>query len=86
MTPAVQEAQVPRLVPAAPVARLDMVPVHQVDVFVRIERDAACGTGIALGPEEFLPSPGEGPVFQSLPPPLFPVWPGIRVKGDWCAP
>jgi hypothetical protein len=79
MTPPMQEAQVPRVVPASPVARLDVVPVHHADVFVRIERDAAFGTGIALGPEKFLPSLGEGQGFQSLPPSIFPIRSGVRV-------
>src|SRR5215216_4609860 len=37
MAPPVQEAQVSRLVPAALVARLGVVLVHQADVLVRVE-------------------------------------------------
>src|SRR3954453_1456018 len=72
MAPPVQKAQVPRLGPAALVARLGMVLVHQADVLVRVERDAAPGASIALGSEEVLPPPGEGASLQS-PPPLVPV-------------
>ena len=49
MTPPMQEAQVPRVVPAALVARLDVMPVHHTDVLIRIEWDAAFGAGVALG-------------------------------------
>ena len=49
MTPPMQEAQVPRVVPAALVARLDVMPVHHTDVLIRVERDAAFGAGVALG-------------------------------------
>lgn len=81
MTPPMQEAQVSRVVPAALVARLDVMPVHHTDVLIRVEWDAAFGTGVALGAQEFLSSPGEGLGLQSLPPPLVPIKLGIRVQG-----
>src|SRR3954470_5144926 len=73
MAPPVQEAQVPCLVPAALVARLGVVLVHQADVRVRVERDAARGASIALGSEEVLLPSGEGASLQSPPSPLVPV-------------
>src|SRR3954452_433499 len=84
--PPVQEAQVPCLVPAALVARLGVVLVHQADVRVRVERDAARGASIALGSEEVLPPPGEGASLQSPPSPLVPVWSCVRVQGTAASP
>src|SRR3954470_24140118 len=86
MAPPVQEAQVPRLGPAALVARLGMVLVHQADVLVRVERDAARGASIALGSEEVLPPSGEGASLQSPPPPLVPVWSCVGVQGAAASP
>jgi len=41
VTPSVQESQVLRLVSITPSARMGVVLVHHVNVFVRIERDTA---------------------------------------------
>src|SRR4051812_10474966 len=86
MAPPVQEAQVPCLVPAALVARLGMVLVHQADVLVRVERDTAPGASIALGSEEVLSPPGEGASLQPPPPPLVPVRSCVGVQGTAASP
>src|SRR3954463_14579472 len=86
MAPPVQEAQGSRLVPAALVARLGVVLVHQANVLVRVERDAARGASIALGSEEVLPPSGEGASLQSPPPPLVPVWSCVGVQGTAASP
>ena len=53
VAPSMDQSQVLQLISTALVARLGMMLIHEARVFVRVERDPALRTCVALELEEF---------------------------------